>query len=178
MSSIARLLSRSVYGPRLSLSVGRDVSARAPLDEATREARATALIGSLFEDGAVEGASSADVSTFYFRRTLNDVGGDQETLTTLAGVTWLTRARRAHLGLHPVEARVDDNGHVGTITVPLARLYDDGERVSAEVPESGAQALFLENADASLTLEGWTIESPTGHLSVPVRDPGQSAKMM
>ncbi len=72
----------------------------------------------------------------------------------------------------------EHNGHVDTITVPLARLYDDGERVRAEVSESDAKPLFVEKADAGLTLEGWTIESPTGHLSVPGLDPGHSAETM
>ena len=128
--------------------------------------------------GAVEGASIDDASLVYFNRTISGRDGTSETMTRLASVTWRARAGRAHLGIDSVDAHIDDNGHVSSISVPLARLYDDGERVLAEVPESGAQALFLEKADAGLTLEGWTIESPTGHLSVPVRDPGQSAEMM
>ena len=171
-------LSLRQYGPRASLYVGHDVSARASLDEPSAEARATELVESLFEDGAVEGASIDDASLVYFNRTINGRDGTSETMTRLASVTWRARAGRAHLGIDSVDAHIDDNGHVSSITVPLARLYDEGERVRAEVAETDALSLFVEKAEAALTLEGWTVEDPVGQLSVPVRDPGDSVEMM
>ncbi|MBV1860744.1 MAG: hypothetical protein KUG77_20180 [Nannocystaceae bacterium] len=165
-------------GPRAALSVARDVASEPPLDVATREVHARALVDSLFEQGAVEGASIDDVSLVYLNTTIAGPDGAGETVSTLASVVWRPRLGRAQLGLDSVEARIDDNGHASSITVPLARLYDEGERVTAEVAESEAGALFVQKAEAGLTLEGWTVENPTGQLSVPVREAAEIAELM
>lgn len=164
-------------GPRATLSVARDVSSEPPLDVATREAQGTALVESLFDQGAVKGALVDDVSLLYLNSTVTGPDGARETTSTLASVRWMPRVARAHLGLNSVEAKLSDNGHISSIAVPLARLHDDGERVIAEVAESEAEALFVQKAEAGLTLEGWTIENPTGQLSLPVRDSGEVAEM-
>lgn len=165
-------------GPRAALSVARDASSEPELDAATREAQARALLDSLFEQGAVKGASIDDVSLLYLNTTVVGRGGARETVLRLASVLWRPRLDRAQLGLDSVEARIADNGHISSIIVPLARLYDDGERVTAQVAESEAGALFVEKAEAGLSLDGWTIESPTGELSVPVREAAGMAEMM
>lgn len=164
-------------GARAALSVARDVSSEPSLDAVTREAEAVALVESLFEQGAVKGALVEDVSLLYSNTTIvgPDVSG--ETVSTLASVLWRPRVGRAQLGLDSVEARISDSGHIFSIGVPLARLYDDGERATAEVAESEAGALFVQKAEAGLSLEGWTVESPTGQLALPVRDAGETVEM-
>ncbi|MGH1348908.1 MAG: hypothetical protein ACRBN8_45670 [Nannocystales bacterium] len=165
-------------GPRVTLSVGRDVSSEPALDETTRLARATAVVEALFEHGGIEGASIDDVQRIYFNTRIFGPDGFSETITTLASVIWRPRVGRAHVGLSSVEAWVHDNGHVSSITVPLARISDEGERVVAAVAESEAEALFVQKAEAGLTLEGWTIEGPEGQLSLPVREDGETAEVV
>lgn len=157
--------------------MNRDVSSEPALDESVREARAAALLESLFEQGAVTGVAIDDASLRYAYLSSGVPGDVGERVTTLASGAWFPRVGRADLGLAPVEARVSDNGHVSSIVVPVARIFDEGERVSAAVAESEAEALFVQKAQAALTLEGWSVESPTGQLSLPLREAGETAEV-
>jgi len=165
-------------GPNAALRGSRDVSGRAELDSATSEARATELATLLFEHGGVQGGSVDDVLVSHSRRTLVELGGTVETITRFSSIVWEPRAGRVALGVGLASVRAERNGHVSSVTVPLVRLADDGQRVTSAVAETEAEALFVQKVDAEIEVDGISVEDPVGELWLPTRDAGESSEVM
>lgn len=158
-------------GPHAGLSVSRDVSSEAELNAESAAENAINGIEALLEVAGIEAESDALVF-HHLREVVVDLNGGSEATTHLAGVSWGPRVGRVHVGLPRFEARVEENGHLSEVAVPLGRLYDDGERGTAEVAEADADALFVEKAAEGLSLEGWMIQSLEGNLTFPVAEDG------
>ncbi|MEM6293466.1 MAG: hypothetical protein AAGA54_19495 [Myxococcota bacterium] len=183
----ARTSSTGAFDREVSLALGggtsptltarTDITARPRLDPEESEARARDRIEALRDDALVVGGDPDDIELRYAEIHGVTVDGDPHTADVLQRVEWVPRLGYVGLGVRPVNVGLENNGYVAWISVPLVRLYDDGERTTAEVAESEAEALFLDKVRERQGLEVRP-EQAEWALSVPMEAPGEPLEVM
>ena len=143
-----------------SLLVIREPTSLPPSDDAMRRARATAFITALFDDGAIVGVGA-------------DGAGDLQAEDGAPSSVWVPSLGSVGLARAHAWAGVSE-AFGAVLSVSLLRVYDTGERVTADVSEAEAEALFLEKVRQQHNLAEPPDRAQWG-LSFPLLETEQSS---